>query len=461
MISLWIAPHVAMIGGLLLGALLVTHIIRQRGSPSAAIAWLLVIVLVPYVGVPLYLLLGGRKTRRTASRKTRIQLQQAGLKSALLAPPERLLLGDEIPPATAANRLTLHATGEEIYSSLVRLIESATRDIFICVFILKSDAVGRDIVSRLARKASEGVRVRLLLDSVGSFHTPRRALRPIAKAGGRYSFFLPVFRRPLGSHYNLRNHRKTVIVDGRCVFAGGANIADEYMGPQPAAGRWHDLTFTLEGPAVAHCLDLFRFDWRFATGEWIHAQPAQSPATGSGPSGAKIQVVPSGPDVRGDPLYDVLLMQAFSALRRIWFVTPYFVPDEALLRALILAIRRGVDVRILVPSRSNHLLADFAGRSYLHEIRDAGGAVLEFPAMNHAKAVLVDSDLAVLGSANADIRSLLLNYEMGILVYSEGEIRAIETWMQSLMSQARPQVRRTRPIVQIGEGLARLLASQL
>lgn len=461
MTSLWIASQLAMIGGLLLGALLVTNIVRQRGSPSAAISWLLVIVLVPYIGVPLYLLLGGRKTRRVASRKTRIKLRQAGLKAALLTPPERLLLGDGIPPATEANRLTLHLTGEEIYSSLVNMIEGATRNIFISTFNLKNDEVGRDIVARLARRASAGVRVRLLLDSVGSLYTPRSALRPIAKAGGRYSFFLPVFRRPLGSHYNLRNHRKTVIVDGRYALAGGANIADEYMGPGPGSGRWRDLTFTLEGPAVAHCLDLFRFDWRFTTGERIHMPPARRPEPGDDPGCAKIQVVPSGPDVRGDPLYDVLLMQAFSALRRIWIVTPYFVPDEALLRALILAIRRGVDVRILVPRRSDHRLVDFAGRSYLHEIRDAGGSVLEFPAMNHAKAVLVDSHLAMLGSANADIRSLLLNYEMGILVYSEEEIRAIEAWMQTLIRQSRPQVRRTRPIVQIGEGLARLLASQL
>lgn len=461
MIASWVQSNVALTAGFLFGAVLITQVIRQRRPPTATIAWLLVIVLLPYVGVPLYLFLGGRKIRSLAAGKNRIRLSKPTAETALSS-MERLLLAHDVPPATRGNRLCLHKTGEDSYAALVDLIEGAARSIYIGIFILHPDSVGRDIVARLTRRAAAGLTVRLMLDGVGSLHTHRRVLEPLAKAGGRYAFFMPVLHRPLRGRSNLRNHRKTVIVDERRVLAGGANIAAEYMGPDARSGRWPDLTFTLEGPAVPNYVDLFHADWAFASGERLESG-RQSVGSDREPIGnATIQVVPSGPDVPGDPLYDVLLSIAFSARNRLWVVTPYFVPDDALCRALILAIHRGVNVRILVPERSNHRIADIAGRGYLREIADEGGTILFYKAgMLHAKAVLMDDDFAVLGSANIDLRSLLLNYEAGMLIYGGAEIRSIEDWISGLAKESGEGMGSAGAVRQIGEGVARLLAPQL
>ena len=461
MIVFWLWPYLASTAGFLFAAVLLTHIVRQRRPPTATIAWLLVIVLAPYVGVPLYLLIGGRKMRKLSAGKNRIILPIAPVPAAL-SETERLLLAHNVPPATSGNCLALQHTGEDSYAALVDLIEKATHSIYIGVFILHPDSVGKDILARLTRRASEGLAVRLLLDGVGSLQTHHRALEPLVAAGGRCAFFMPVMHRPFRGRSNLRNHRKTVIADGRRVLAGGANIAAEYMGPVMYPGRWPDLTFTIEGPAVNHYVDLFRSDWHFASGEVLDTVRPAGGLTTACDADAGIQVVPSGPDVPGDPLYDVLLSMTFAARRRLWVVTPYFVPDDALCRALILAVHRGIEVRILVPDRSNHRIADIAGRSYLRDIADEGGKVLFFAGgMLHAKAVLMDDELAMIGSANIDLRSLLLNYEVGMLVYSSKHIRLLEEWIDGLMAGARSGLAETGAVGQLEEGMARLLAPQL
>jgi len=461
MIARWFVSNLALTVGFMFAAVLITQVIRQRRPPTATIAWLLVIVLVPYVGVPLYLLLGGRKVRSLAARKNPIKLPAVPAPTAL-SPMERLLFAQDVPPATRGNRFLLHQTGEDSYAALVDLIESATQSIYIGIFILHPDSVGKDVLARLARRAAEGITVRLLLDGVGSLHTHRLVLAPLMEAGGRFEYFMPVLHRPFHGRSNLRNHRKIVISDERRVLAGGANIAEEYMGPRARPGRWPDLTFTLEGPAVIHYVDLFRSDWSFASGERIETTlPLGDLSAGFG-GDATIQIVPSGPDVPGDPLYDVFLTVAFSAQRRLWVVTPYFVPDEALCRALILAAHRDVDVRILVPERSNHRIADIAGRSYLREIANEGGTVLFYTdGMLHAKAVLMDDDLAILGSANIDLRSLLLNYEVGALIYSAVQIQAIEEWINGLAKESRAGMGKASSVRELVEGVARLLAPQL
>ncbi len=484
-----IALHIGTMAGCALGTLLIGHLITQRRPPLGNLAWVLAIVLVPYVGLPLYLFLGGRKMRRLASRKHPIVLPEPEPEpdvAARLSPHEVLLLDRRIPPARGGNRLVLHTTGEAHYAALVDLIDGAEHSLSVCMYILQPDAVGRDVLARLAHRAEEGLRVRVLLDGVGSLHTRRRVLAPLARAGGRYAYFMPVFRRPLRGRANLRNHRKAVIADERIVLAGGANIGAEYMGPRQLAGprqqehepgpeRWTDLTFTLEGPAVRQYAEVFRSDWGFASGEWLRSPAAPEPAgshaaeaklasraASTGHAGsARIQVVPSGPDVPGDPLSDALLTLAQSARERLWIVTPYFIPDDAFCRTLALTAHRGVDVRVIVPASTDHFLVEIAARSYLREIGRAGGKILAYPRMLHAKAVLVDEELAVLGSANIDMRSLMLNYEIAVLVSSAAELRAVAHWMEALQREAHPRVLKSGGAAELGEGLARLIAPQL
>ncbi len=458
----FVTTELALIVGFLLAIVVVAHMLRQRRSPAGAVAWLLVIVLFPYIGVPLYLMFGGRKMQRMAGSKANISLPDSVVRphsEACLI--DRLLRTYSIPGATIGNHVSLCQNGEEAYQRLVELIEEAARSIHVQTYVLQEDEVSREIVDRLARRAAEGVQVRLLMDGVGSLHTGRHFLSPLVKMGGKTATFIPVIHRPFRGRTNLRNHRKIIIADERRVMAGGANIGSEYIGPAPKPGRWQDLSFVLEGPAVSHYSEIFRSDWKFASGEDIkpHSPIACNLSEGTG---AVVQIVPSGPDVVGDPLYDAILSAIFAAKERLWVATPYFVPDDALLQALTLAAHRGVAVRVIVPEKSNHPVADLARGTYLREVQAAGGGVLFYTdGMMHAKVLLMDNDLAMIGSANMDIRSLFLDYEVAMFAYSEPEVRTTEAWINTLMNSTKSGVKDAGTFRDLCEGIVRLAAPLL
>ncbi len=462
MSALWWLSHLAWVGGFLLATLLLAHIIRQHRPPTSTLAWILFIVMAPYLGVPFYLVFGGRKIKHLARCKMNLHREEGRAPDKNLPPLEQLLMAHGVSPAIDGNRLSLCETGETSYGALVALIEGARQRIDLCFFIFHPDRVGQDILNRLIRRAKQGVAVHLLLDGVGSLQTRERFLKPLAVAGGHFAFFNPVLHRPLRGHTNLRNHRKLAIADDRRVLAGGANIASEYMGSDAKTGRWRDLTFVIEGPSVVRFVELFRADWQYASGQAPGQSATVAVASDYRAGEARLQVVPSGPDMPGDALYDVLLTAIFAARQRLWLVTPYFIPDDALCRAIILAVHRGVDVRILLPRHSNHRLADIAGRSYLRDIQQEGGRVLLYQhGMVHAKAMVIDEELAILGSANTDMRSLLLNYEVGVLVTSRREVEQVSRWLGGLMQGCEEGVESVSAIGEMGEGLARLLAPQL
>ena len=448
--------------GFLMALVLLGHIIRSNRPPQSTIAWVLTIVLVPYLGVPLYLMLGGRKMRRMAGRKGRIYERGGPSEGGFGDGAERVLRSFGVPPATPSNKVELIANGVDAYNELVRVIESADRTLHVTSYILGRDEVGESIVARLARRAAAGVEVRLLLDDVGSWRIGRRFVAPLVQAGGRVAFFMPVLHWPFRGRSNLRNHRKVVVADGRVALTGGMNIAREYMGPIPIADRWRDLALRVEGLAARDLDTIFWSDWTFATGE----QPAtpESIRLSDVPMSfdTPVQVVASGPDVDGDPLFESLITLLFSARKRIWVVTPYFVPDEILARALDLAARRGVDVRLIIPNRSNHVSADLARVGYLRQIDRAGAKVLRYkPVMLHAKMILIDDALAVVGSANMDMRSLFLNYEVALFLYSRDRVTEADVWFRSLIGQCRPGLARPNWAREIAENIVRLLSPLL
>jgi len=459
----WLLAHFEILAGFLIGVALIAHILTQRRSPAGTIAWLLVIVLMPYVGVPLYLMFGGRKMKRQARRKTDLDLSWDGKRFDVERTYlDELLESYGLPPACKENRLEFCFDGQDTWRRLVDMIENAQKSIYISTFIFRRDSVGKDILSRLIKKAEEGLDVRILLDGVGSVWTGRLFFKNLVKAGGRYAFFIPLLHWPFRGRTNLRNHRKIVIADRQTVMAGGTNIGNEYIGPDSDPARWQDLSFVLEGPAVRFYLEIFRSDWSFAAGQenWPQATEIKPSDEMKGP--AIVQVVPSGPDVPGDALYDTILTALFNAQRRIWIVTPYFVPDEPLANALCLAGRRGVDVRVIVPAKSNHPLTDVVRGVYLREIRQIGAKVMFYtPGMIHAKALLVDDNIAMIGSANMDFRSLFLNYEVMLMVYSGSHIEQVQNWMSRLEFQC------GRPLLTAGwarnfwEHLVRLFAPLL
>ena len=411
--------------------------------------------------MPLYLAFSGRKLKRDAHTKENIHLEvQETIPRDEADPIDTLLREYGVPGSTGGNKVRLCKTGIEVYNELVALIDCAKHQILITTFILSRDEVGKAIVDKLAVKAANGITVRLLLDDIGSFFTSRRFLAPILQNGGQIAYFMPLFRAPFHGGTNLRNHRKIAIADQKVVLAGGTNIAKEYIGPTPFKGRWTDLSFILKGPAVRHYCEVFQSDWLFAAGEKVNIIPPC--AKGSAVIGEGItQVVPSGPDVPKDPIHDALLTAAYTAKKRLWIVTPYYVPDEALAQALRLAALRGVDLRVVVPESSNHKLAELARGSHLRVLSECGGKVIKYPSMVHAKVVVVDDRLAAVGSANMDMRSLFLNYEIILFSYSEPEVQAVRKWVEGLIEKGTQGVQKVGLVRDSCEGLARLIAPLL
>lgn len=269
------------------------------------------------------------------------------------------------------------------------------------------------------------------------------------------------------SSANLRNHRKIAIFDQQTAIVGGHNLAREYMGPSHFRRRWRDFGALIEGPAVALLEEVFLADWAFAGDESLEDAHRHDRLVNTTPAGTvEAQVVASGPDVVGDPLYEAILSLIQEAKRRIWIVTPYFIPDEVLLRSLIVKARAGCDVTLIVPKRSNHPVTDFARRHYLRELQAAGAHIRLFgPGMLHSKAMIIDDGIGLFGSANFDLRSLFVNFEIGVLLYSTEAVFQMDRWAADLLQHSHaPRHRATwhqRIFGNALEELSRLLAPLL
>lgn len=451
-----------------------THARGQRRHPSAALAWVLTIALLPYVGLPLYLLLGTRKFARPSHilqhTMPALRPQEDGLQACAIATLDGMGLA---PPATS-RQVRFHADGQAAWDGLAILINSAREQLDISTFVLGNDALGQRVARLLSERAAAGVRVRLLLDSVGSWRTSVMLVRQLRAAGVQVHWFMPLLHNPLRGRVNLRNHRKLAIADGRRLWSGGRNLAAEYFNGEPRQKPWIDLSFTLAGALAAQAQDLFDSHWRYSRGPRVAddnktqkpptpaAQESPEQATPGYPDQTLTQMVPSGPDQAEDTFYGLLLTLLFRAERRVLAVTPYFVPDDSLLTALCLAARRGVQVELVVPARSNHRLADIARARALRDLVAAGGQVRLAPGMVHAKAVVVDDGVALTGSLNIDSRSLFLNFELMVAFYGSEDIEAVTQWIDGnfhdlpLHQPAPPSLLRD-----IAEGLVRWLGFQI
>ncbi|SDS67079.1 cardiolipin synthase [Opitutus sp. GAS368] len=463
-----VLPHLLTVVGFLLAFFAIARLMSQRKQPGNTFAWLFAIAFVPYVGVPLYLMFGGRKLRKLAEKKARLYPTPTITPFATAEQnfAARVFTRSGACPPVGGNRVSFLTSGEESFERLEHSIRHAQHSIHLMTFILGRDAVGRRLVKLLAQRAREGVKVRLLLDGLGCFLTSGGFCDPIRQAGGEVVKFMPVM--PLQSPHsaNLRNHRKIAIFDHRVAALGGRNLAVEYMGPTPLKRRWRDLGGVVEGPAVRLLDEIFLSDWAFASGQPLAELQKELPAEAPAAAGdSEVQIVASGPDVAGDPLYEGILSLVQQAERSVWIVTPYFIPDEVLFRSLLVQARAGVDIRLVVPAKSNHPVTDLARRYYLRGLQAAGVKVLFYgPGMNHAKMLLVDGQTGLFGSANMDLRSLFLNFEVGAITYSPADAEAIGRWMKDIFAHAKPMPE-PRPgrrlIPTIAEEIARLLAPLL
>jgi cardiolipin synthase len=464
-------PHLLTVGGFLLALFLVARLLAEKRQPGNTFAWLLGIVLIPYLGVPLYLLFGGRKFRRLIERKSRLLPALEGLQSldaaSQILPTAQAINAAGACPPVGGNALRLLVTGEDAFKAFEENIRAAQHSIHITTFILGRDETGRRLIKLLAQRAREGVKVRLLLDAVGCLFSSRGFVQPLRDAGGEVQRFMPVV--PLSTRHsaNLRNHRKIAVFDQHTAIVGGHNLASEYMGPMTFRKRFRDFGAVISGPGAALLNEVFLADWAFASGQSIDKLHKELRPQAIQPEGDNaVQIVASGPDVQGDPLYEGLISMIQEARTSILIVTPYFIPDEVLWRSLMVKARAGTEVTLILPARSNHPITDFARRHYTRELRKAGARVMLYgPGMMHAKAVMVDHRLGLIGSANLDLRSLFVNFEIGVFLYSESDVLAMRAWAGELLEKCRePKIerrKRSRFLVSLAEDLARLLAPLL
>ncbi|KIF83740.1 cardiolipin synthase [Noviherbaspirillum autotrophicum] len=455
-VSLSALAHGAFVFSGLLLYVLVTRIGRQRRHPSAAFAWVLTIAVIPYIGIPLFLLFGARKLvrpHRPDHPSFPLDADQAGPVWAT-----RLLAVLAAPPQTHNQMVRFHEDGLASQRAVLTLIEQARQRIDLCTFILGDDALGNALVAAMVKSAQGGVRIRVLLDRIGGLRCARSQLRAMRDVGIDVRWFMPLLHTPLHAHINLRNHRKLVVCDGESLWSGGRNFASEYFTGSQGHSAWLDLSFVVTGPLASQAALLFECDWRAAAGNAHSISFGRPPAA----TGSLAQLVPSGPDYADDTVYALLLTAAYQAQQKIVAVTPYFVPDEALLGAWCMACRRGVRVILLIPVRSNHRLADWARERALRDLCLAGAEVYLFPAMLHAKAVIIDDDLALCGSANLDGRSLFLNFELMTAFYGRTEIQWLTAWAMRYVQQSdRYEAQEPSWWRDLIEGIVRVVGFQL
>ncbi len=429
---------------------LTTRAERERRPPAIAIAWVLGMVTFPYLVLPMYLIFGRRKLPRGTSR-------WSGRRSYAQHWAEDLIESFGLPPA-APSRVRFHRDGCESHAGLMLILQGAELRLDVCTYILGDDSIGREVMQSLMAAARRGVRVRFLIDGVGALQLPRARLRELRAAGVETAIFSPLLARKTPGPRNLRNHRKWAVADGSRLWAGGRNLASEYFMGENGKPPWLDLSFRLDGPAAASAAQQFEADWAAAGGA-----PAEAIAVAALPGAEGLsQFLPSGPDQLEDTVHALLIDACFQATHRMLAVTPYFVPDVSLETAMRLAARRGVEIDLCIPAKSNHLLADFVRNRSLRALSNAGVRVHLLPRMNHAKAVVFDDGIALCGSCNLDSRSLLLNYESAVVFYDSREIEWLAGWIRDLIPSAAPFDSRAPGLWRdVCEGLLLTVAYQL
>jgi cardiolipin synthase len=450
--------HGAFVFAGLLIYIIATRTGEQRRHPSAAIAWVVAIAAFPYLAIPLFLTFGRRKFVRPAHA---VPAARGPASSRTPQWANALLTGLGLPEAVANASVSFQPQGPDSLAALIGLIGGAGQTLEIGTFMLGADEVGNQVTDALVAAAARGVRARVLVDSVGNLKSPQSLLRRLRGGGVEVRSFMPLLHNPMRGRTNLRNHRKLAVADGARLWSGGRNLAREYFLNRPGRPAWVDLSFVAVGPVAAQARAQFEIDWATAGGR-VGPSRLRIPAVSHPDGPTPAQWIPSGPDLAEDTLHALLMTAAYHARDRILAVTPYFVPDEALLEAWCMACHRGVRISLVVPRQSNHRLADWARERALRRLVQCGGQVWLAPVMVHAKAVVVDDELALCGSLNLDGRSLFLNYEVMTAFYGPAEVAWLAQWQARLVAQAQPyRVRRPAWWRDLLEGLVRSIGFQL
>ena len=450
------------------------YILLERRPPLATLAWIVSMATLPLLGLIVYYFLGPRRLER--KRRRRVVARTAKKNRARGTTPDRasavetlgitgarlaaIAAGTEQAPPLPCTTLEIYETGGATYDAIVAGIAAARHHVHLEFYIFKDGAVAQRLRAALIERAQAGVEVRLLLDGLGTSRLGS-FLQPMRDVGIEVARFGPKMRP---GFVNFRTHRKIVVCDGRVGFTGGMNVDDCHDETVTGAEAWRDTHLRMEGDAVAPLALAFLEDWQYATGIALDSVEYLPALTGEGSQ--LVQVCASGPDAHPQSIHAVYFTAITTAQKRVWVSTPYFVPDESMQSALMGAALRGVDVRVLVPATSDQPLVDAAARSYFPELLAAGVRIHGYgPPALHAKTMLVDSDAAIVGSANLDNRSLRLNFEVVAICYGDAPVQRLERMFEADLRHAveitpKTLKRQTLP-GRLFEGAARLLSPML
>jgi cardiolipin synthase A/B len=447
-------------------------IVLRKEKPATCLAWLAVIFFEPWIGLGLYLLVGeNRLGRRRLARRQQLRPLLAAsdypsVESHHVVDPND---SDEYNvlvhlaeqggglPVVGGNSISLMSDTDVVIDRLVAEIDAARRHVHLLFYIFKDDEVGHRVSLALARAAARGIVCRVLADAVGSRGLFRHLAPSMRQRGVRVFAVLPaqLWRLPF-SRLDLRNHRKLAVIDGTVAFTGSQNIVEASYGHK-RAGVWHDVMARITGPVVRQLQSIFLEDWFYASGELLEDEalfPVGHP-TGS----TAIQVIPIGPDQPTELFQDLVVRAIFLARHRVVITSPYFVPSEAMLLALRLAAVRGVQVDIAIPKRCDHRIVNAAGAFYCDYLMRFGVRVFLFQeGMLHAKTLTIDDELAMFGSANYDIRSFSLNFELNLFVHAGTAVQEVRRLQEEYLEQSLQAVPGQWPEQTLGNRLKMNLA---
>ncbi len=424
--------EIFVVAGYVLSWAMVPVILRAIKPPVSTLNWIWVCIFFPWVGPSSYFLFGSTHlARRHLDKRTQIDAEVSSRRhheeilpavSELLASftdNEReittLLCKINTPASSATSEVRLLVDACEFYPALLDAVRNARHHVHIEFYIFRADRYGGELLQALTDAAGRGVQVRLLCDRLGSLSTRTAFFAPLVARGGKFAWFRTV--HPLQNRwiFNLRNHRKIQVIDGETAFVGGMNMGREYMGEDAACGSWRDVQVRLRGQIATTIQRTFADDWFYATDEKL-TDDVYYPVSPL-PARQVVQALVDGPDDDADPIQMSIVAMLNAARERAWLTAGYFVPNEPLLTALKLCAERGVDTRLLVSAKTNHPYLLQVGRSYYEELLAYGVAIYEYgKGINHAKVAAFDHRWMMVGSANFDIRSMRLNFELNVLV---------------------------------------------
>jgi cardiolipin synthase len=428
---------------LIIGAIVILNIcfgisivFFERKTPEIALAWLTLLVFIPVLGFLFYIAFGqnfyrARLFRIKAEDDKQVQELVADQLSEVarlenLSTDERentflrvirMLLVSNRAIVSDNNKIEIYTNGHDKFKALFAAIDGAKDFVHVEYYYISPDNLGAEMVSHLTKKAKDGVEVRVLVDGLPFSVVPPSFWKPFLDAGGKKAVFFPGFLRFINFRFNNRNHRKIVVIDGKTAFCGGFNVGDEYVG-RKELGFWRDTHVRIDGDA-AHSLEVrFLMDWNYASKDPVELIPRYFPPTG-GTGSAVVQIVSSGPDHRHNQIKLAYLHLINTATESVYIQTPYFVPDASLIDALRLAAQSGIDVKIMIPCKPDHMFVYSVNHAFIRDLLDAGVKAYTYDeGFIHAKTLVIDGVVASVGSANWDIRSFKLNFETNALIYN-------------------------------------------